>query len=441
MSASTKPLVAYASTRDKTLRTSAAEALLQGLAPDGGLFVPSAIPPLPDAWTRQVASIADIGSLVLPAWLGDALSPDAISEVAHDALNFPVPLISLDGQWRGVYLLELFHGPTLSFKDFGARTMARLMSRILPQSERLTILVATSGDTGSAVADGFAGQENIDVVLLYPSGQVSEVQERQLIVERPGVRAYAVDGTFDDCQRMVKEAFADEELRSIKLSSANSINIGRLLPQMLYYLEALRVGGFETPPIFCVPSGNLGNLTAGVMAHLAGMPADGFLAAHNANDFFPRFLATGSDDGRDSVRTYSNAMDVGVPSNFERLRTMLDAASLGSLISAESVTDAETLESMRRVHYETGYVADPHTAVGLESVRRRRDRGDQRPWIVLSTAHPAKFPDVVEKALGVAPAEPETLAELRNRASASRSIPPTLPALREELLSTNAPVR
>lgn len=404
--------VGYVSTRGGGAPVSAAEALLAGIAPDGGLYVPRDIATLPENLFREARSIADVGARVLPRWLGGALSADETADVTHDALNFAVPLVPLGEPWEAVYVLELFHGPTLSFKDFGARTMARLMSRLLPAEERLTILVATSGDTGSAVADGFAGQPNIDVVLLYPKGQVSSVQERQLIARRPGVRTFAVRGTFDDCQRLVKEAFASPDLRELRLSSANSINIGRLLPQMLYYLEATRVGAFDAPPVFCVPSGNLGNLTAGILAHLSGMPARGFVAAHNANDFFPRFLSEGDESYRQSVRTYSNAMDVGVPSNFERLRVLLDPGAMRTLVTGECVTDDETLQSMRRVYDEVGYVTDPHTAVGLEAVRRHRREFGRAPVVVLSTAHPAKFPDVVERALGFEPAVPSTLTRL-----------------------------
>jgi threonine synthase len=424
-------MVDFISTRGAAGAVSAAEALLRGIAPDGGLYVPRTIPSIPEHLFEEAGSIGDIGADVLPFWFGGTLSDLDLAEVAHDALDFPVPLVALNGAWKGVHVLELFHGPTLSFKDFGARTMARLMARLLPSDQRLNILVATSGDTGSAVADGFAGQANIDVVLLYPKGQVSAVQEKQLIVRRPGVRSLAVNGTFDDCQRLVKEAFASPALRGANLSSANSINIGRLLPQMLYYIEALRTGRFETPPVFCVPSGNLGNLSAGVLAHLAGMPAHGFIAAHNANDFFPVYLSRGLDAYRDSVRTYSNAMDVGVPSNFERLRFFLEPGPMRGLITADTVTDDATLQSMRRVHDETGYVADPHTAVGLEVVRRQRSH--EHPIVVLATAHPAKFPDIVEQALGFQPTVPNTLARLLSAETAVQAIEPNLEALARHL--------
>ncbi|MFW5972980.1 MAG: threonine synthase, partial [Bacteroidota bacterium] len=358
------------------------------------------------------------------------------------ALDFEVPLVPLnDDRWRDVYVLELFHGPTLSFKDFGARTMARLMGHFLKQQDRyLTVLVATSGDTGSAVADGFAGQPNIRVVLLYPHGQVSPTQERQLIVKRPGVTALAVDGSFDDCQRLVKDAFHDPGLETVELSSANSINIGRLLPQMLYYMEALRKGQFE--PAFCVPSGNLGNLTGGLLARLSGLPVRRFIAAHNANDFFPCHLSEGLNSYRASVRTLSNAMDVGVPSNFERIRALLSPEEMRGMSKGYSISDEETIAGMRRVFEETGYLPDPHTAVGLVAAERyRRRSGDTSPVVVLSTAHPAKFPEVVDRALGFVPEAPPVLARLWKQDTSVTRIPPEASMLRDVILSSDVDTR
>lgn len=428
-------MLRYRSTRDARHEVSFAEALLQGLAPDGGLYVPASVPPLPECAWREARTFADLAFVALEPWLEDDVDTESLVALTADAFSFPVPLVPLGGGWDGVHVLELFHGPTLSFKDFGARAMARLMAYFLEaRDERLTILVATSGDTGSAVADGFAGQANIDVVLLYPKGQVSPVQERQLIVGRPGVRAFAVDGTFDDCQRMVKAAFVDPDLRGLGLSSANSINIGRLLPQMLYYLWAVRRGGFDEAT-FCVPSGNLGNLTGGVLAWLGGLPVRGFVAAHNANDFFPRYLA--GDDARfaPSVQTLSNAMDVGAPSNFERLASLVAPERLRAHLQGASVSDDETLATMRRVYDETGYVADPHTAVGLAAVRRLREAGRvEAPVVVLSTAHPAKFPDIVERAVGVEPETPARLAALWQRETAVSTLAPTLDALKDALV-------
>lgn len=391
------------------------EALLAGLAPDGGLYVPTHIPSInPKNW-QDADSFATLGQQVLWAWLASDVDKPAFEAIVSDALNFPIPVHPLADD---VFVLELFHGPTLSFKDFGARTMARLMNYFLQQQGRtLTILVATSGDTGSAVADGFAGLENIDVVLLYPKGKVSNIQERQLITARPGVQALAVEGSFDDCQRLVKAAFVDEDLAHLPLSSANSINIGRLLPQSLYYfwaIKTLQERGIDGVNI-CVPSGNLGNLTAGIVANAMGLPVNHFLAAHNANDFFPEYLHTKAEAYafKPTVATASNAMDVGAPSNFERLEHLL-GEPMRKRIWGMSVDDATTKTTLQ--HYaDAGYLACPHTAVGLHAVTQyRQQTGDTSPAVVLATAHPAKFPDVLRDT-GLIPPRVSALDELFER--------------------------
>lgn len=427
----------YSSTRDPQKRpVSFREAVLSGLAPDGGLYVPERIPRLGAEW-RDAESLAETAQHALTPYVGGELSAAELKAVTEDALDFPVPLVKLDDT---LAVLELFHGPTLSFKDVGARTMARLMSAFLRGSgERLTILVATSGDTGSAVADGFAGQENVQVVLLYPKGMVSDTQERQLVAPRPGVRAYAVAGDFDACQRLVKAAFVDPELRGLGLSSANSINLGRLLPQSSYYLwaalqaEAL---GWDKP-VFCVPSGNLGNLMAGLFASRAALDVPRFIAAHNANDFFPGFLGGRYHHAgfRDTVPTLSNAMDVGAPSNFERLYALLGEDALRQDVWSTSVSDALTTARMRLTHERYGYVACPHTAVGLEAAERyRRETGDHTPLVVLATAHPAKFGGAVTAALGAAPAEVPALEALKGPDEEAPALAATLAALKRELL-------
>ena len=427
----------YISTRGQGRSVSFQQALLTGLAPDGGLFIPDDIPALDPADWKEPDRFPALALRVLSRWLKDEVPRERLRAILDEAFSFPVPLVPLQGGgWDGVFVLELFHGPTLSFKDFGARAMARWMAYFLKdRAETLTILVATSGDTGSAVADGFAGQEQIQVVLLYPKGQVSEVQERQLIAARPGVQTYAVAGTFDDCQHMVKAAFLDDDLAEVMLSSANSINIGRLLPQMIYYVWAVGQGGFEDVTI-CVPCGNLGNLTAGALARLAGLPVRRFLAAHNANDFFPRYLSGETAGFGDSVRTLSNAMDVGAPSNFERLQALLGDETLRRWVQGDSVTDEETTASMRRVYEATGYVADPHTAVGLEVVRRYRTAtGDPGPLVVLSTAHPAKFPETIDQALGIKLEPPERLGILWEKKTNVTPLAPHVGALKAALLS------
>jgi threonine synthase len=420
--------VRFVSTRSQNSGITFGEALLNGIAPDGGLYVPEQIPKVGPAW-RELSSFSSVASHVLKSWLSPEFGEDEVEAITTKAFDFPVPVRRLaGGEWDDVMVVELFHGPTLSFKDFGARCMAGLMARELGPGQEKTILVATSGDTGSAVADGFSGFDAIRVVLLYPRGQVSPTQERQLIVRRPGVTTFAVDGTFDDCQRMVKEAFA-QPLEHHQLTSANSISVGRLLPQMTYYFWAAR--HFESGKFACcIPSGNLGNLTAGVMAHLSGLGPARYLAAHNSNDFFPRFLGTGDETYGPSVRTLSNAMDVGVPSNFERLRFLLEEDRMRELVWGTSVDDAATSDTMTRVYEATGYVSDPHTAVGFEAVARyRRETGDRRPIAILSTAHPAKFPEAVSDALGFEPDTPARLSEYWNRDTRSVIIGPNVSEL------------
>jgi threonine synthase len=412
------------------------DAVLRGLAPDGGLYLPTRLPPLPPDW-REAGGLADLAVRVLAPWWGEAA--DEVAPLLRDALDFDTPVRSLsDGRW----LLELFHGPTLSFKDVGARVMARLAGRALARrGGRATVLVATSGDTGSAVADGFAGVPGVRVALLYPRGRVSEVQERQLVAARPGVRTFAVEGDFDACQRLVKGAFADPALRPLGLTSANSINVGRLLPQMLYYLWGalqLRRDAGVAEPYVVVPSGNLGNLTGGLLAAEAGLPVAGFLAAHNANDFLPAYLAGRRDAGDmpATVATWSNAMDVGAPSNFERLHRWL-GAGLAGRVAAVSVDDDAALARMRRTLDQEGLHVCPHTAVGLEALARRRAQGAPPaagPALVLATAHPAKFPDAARAATGREPAVPPALAAL---ADAPRRVEPLRAhpaALRDALL-------
>lgn len=430
---------AYISTRGEAPAFTFKQALLEGLAKDGGLFSPTHIVPVSNADWRDAKYFPALALSVLQKWIGDDVPEQELSAIVDDALNFPLSLVPLKGEeWKGIYILELFHGPTLSFKDFGARTMARLIDHYKSHSnEKLTILVATSGDTGSAVADGFSGQERVNVVLLYPKGKVSPTQELQLVVEREGVQTLAIEGTFDDCQRLVKQAFQDKELQHLSLSSANSINIGRLLPQMLYYFWAVSHGNFDAP-VFCVPSGNLGNLTAGVMAHLSGLPVHQFIAAHNRNDFFPRYLAGEDAQFKASVQTPSSAMDVGAPSNFERLSAMLPPDILKEKIWATTVSDELTLDTMKRLYDKTGYLADPHTAVGIESVRRYRETtGSSHPCVVLATAHPAKFPEIVKNAIGIEPATPRSLMELALRPKCAVPIPASYDAFREAVSLNN----
>lgn len=434
-------MIQYYSTRNPhRAPLSFEDALLKGLAPDGGLYVPDRVPTVDPANWLSARSLPELAVSVLRHWLEPEIPLAELEAILHDALDFPCPLVRLGDD---LFVLELFHGPTRSFKDFGARTMARLMQHFLRRrGERRVILVATSGDTGSAVADGFAGQDNIEVVLLYPLGKVSDVQERQLIVRRPGVRALAVRGSFDDCQRMVKEAFVDPELAHLPLSSANSINIGRLLPQALYYLWAAQQLATEhglSPQRlnFCVPSGNLGNLTGGVFAALMGQPVQRFLAAHNANHFFPDFLAGKAEayGFHPTIATVSNAMDVGSPSNFERLLHLLGPERMRAWFWGTTVSDEATLERMRETHRAYGYLACPHTSVGLEAqARYRAETGDRTPLVTLACAHPAKFPEAVSSALGIPAPKDGALEALWQRETQVTTVEPSLQALRQVLL-------
>ena len=353
-----------------------------------------------------------------------------VARVTRAALSFPVPLVEVE---PGIHVLELHHGPSHAFKDVGARFMANLMSEHDDSdatSAQRTVLVATSGDTGGAVASAFHGLERYRVVALFPREGISKRQRRQMTTLGDNVSAVAVAGTFDDCQRMAKQAFGQPRMRERhRLTSANSINVGRLLPQSFYYLHAwILLAG--APARFVVPSGNLGNLCAGLVASLAGMPCLGFLAASNTNDVFPQYLNTGSFQPGASLPTISNAMDVGAPSNFERIQWLFrdDPGALQRTVSGTSIGDAETAECIADVYRRTGYVLDPHSAVAYRAQERHPGVGDS-PTVVLATAHPAKFPDVVEKAIGRAVELPEGLAQVMDAEEHFSHIDPTLDAL------------
>lgn len=374
--------------------------------------------------------------------------PDAdLARIAADALDFPVPLVRVDVPGgEPVHLLELFHGPTFAFKDIGARFLARLLAWLLAGPEReerpLTVLVATSGDTGSAVAQAFFGVAGTRVVVLYPEGQVTPLQERQFTTLGGNVQALAVDGTFDDCQRMAKAAFADPVLRErLLLTSANSINIGRLLPQVFYYLHAAaQLPPGTPPPRFVVPSGNFGNLTAGLLAHRLGLPTAGFVAATNVNDVVPEYLETGVFRPRPSARTISSAMDVGDPSNFARVLRLYggDLAAIRRHVAGYRFTDAETRAAIRRVYGETGRILDPHTAVGwlaLEADRAARGAGaPPATAVLLATAHPAKFREVIAPVIGAEVPLPPALAACLERPSRALPLPADDGALKAHLL-------
>jgi threonine synthase len=404
------------------------QAVVTGLAPDGGLYVPATLERRPDGWWSALRgrSFQDVAVAMAQSLLGDEFQSDELAALISDALNFPIPIRRLDERLQ---VVELFHGPTFAFKDVGARTLARFISYL--QDEDLTVLVATSGDTGSAVAQAFWGLPRTRVVVLYPDGQVSQVQEAQFTTLGGNVTAVAVSGTFDDCQRLVKEAFAAPELTArVRLTSANSISLGRLVPQMFYYAYAALQAGPGARVVFSVPSGNFGNLVAGVMAWRMGAPIDAFVAATNINDTVPRYLETGHYQPRPSVATVANAMDVGAPSNFERLSWLFggDRPAMQRMISASVHTDDQARQAIAALHQQYGYVADPHTAIAyLGSQTAPQHLSTSSPeHLFLSTAHPAKFAETVEPAIGGAVPMPGPLADALARPRLIERITPTL---------------
>ena len=389
--------------------------MLRGLAPDGGLYMPAEIARHSPKELEEFRGLpfTEVCFRVVRPFATPDVPDEVLWQIVSEAINFPVKLVSLS---PGLHILELFHGPTLAFKDFGARFMARLMGYFVRGETRpLKVLVATSGDTGSAVAHGFLGVAGIRVVILYPSKRISEAQEKQFTTLGENITALEVAGTFDDCQRLVKQAFSDAELNNRAwLTSANSINIGRLLPQMFYHVAAYRqLPVASVPLIVSVPSGNFGNLTAGIFAKRIGLPVAKYVASTNANDVVPEYLRTGEFHPRAAQATFSNAMDVGNPNNFPRLldlcRNRLEYVQ--KEIWGHGATDEETLAAMKMLHDKFGYIADPHTAVGVlgwEAYKSQHPEPAQ--GLVLATAHPAKFADVVMKAIGTAPPLPDRLA-------------------------------
>jgi len=391
----------FYSTNQKSPNASLRESVLQGMPDDSGLFMPEGIPKMPEDFFKHIEKLSfqEVAFQVAQHLLGDDLSDPVLQQIIEDAINFDAPLVSIT---ENISTLELFHGPTLAFKDFGARFMARLFSYFVQHNDQeLTILVATSGDTGSAVAHGFYKVPGIRVIILYPANKVSRIQEQQFTTLGENIIALEVDGTFDDCQRLVKAAFTDKSLNEkLQLTSANSINIARLIPQSFYYFYAYaQIGHKSNPIVISVPSGNYGNLTAGLIAKKMGLPVHKFLAASNANDIVPEYLQSGEFNPRDSVETISNAMDVGNPSNFARILELYknDLSAIRSDIYGVSFTDAETRQGTQEVDSEFNYTMDPHGAVGYLALRNYLDSHDQNyTGIFLETAHPAKFLEHVQ---------------------------------------------
>lgn len=393
----------YISTRKNGERATFKDAVINGLSQNGGLYFPESIPQLPASFFDEIENCPDyeIAFRVLKPFVDESLTGDQLRQVISTTLTFPTPVVEVE---KDVYSLELFHGPTQAFKDVGARFMSRCLSHFYrDQKEDVTILVATSGDTGSAVAHGFFDLPGVGVTILFPRGKVSPYQEYQMTSLGKNISVAEVDGTFDDCQKLVKEAFNDKKLRNkMALSSANSINIARLLPQMLYYFlmyKQLKPKLGNKKLVVSVPSGNLGNLTAGLVAKRIGLPVDRFISAHNANDTFCQYLSTGAFFKKASVLTYSNAMDVGNPSNFERIEHMYkgNINRMKADVSANRFSDASTVNEIEKCYKETGYILDPHGAVGkLALVEQLRDNDT---GVFLETAHPQKFSKIIVKAI------------------------------------------
>lgn len=389
----------YYSTKQEVQLTSFREAVIKGLPDDGGLFMPTRIPKLDFDFLDSLHEepLSTIGFTVASPFVGSDIPQEKLRDIIEETLNFQLPVVPVHND---VFSLELFHGPTCAFKDVGARFLARCLSYF--SDEKVTVLVATSGDTGSAVAHGFLGVPNVDVVILYPKGKVSHLQEQQLTTLGQNIRALEVEGTFDDCQRMVKSAFLDKELnRKMKLTSANSINIARLIPQSFYYFWAMAQLYDYDKVIFSVPSGNYGNLTAGLLTKAMGLPISGFVASSNINDIVPKYLRDGQFDPKPSKQTISNAMDVGDPSNFGRMTELYDQSweQITNDISGYSFNDDETKAVMKAVHEKYRYVLDPHGAVGYLGLKAELEQTGGT-GVFLETAHPAKFIDTVEEVIG-----------------------------------------
>lgn len=395
----------YYSTNGKAPKATLQEAVVKGLAPDKGLYMPEHIHMLPDSFFKNIGtlSLQEISYEVANAFFGEDIEKETLKEIVYDTMNFEIPLVQVTDS---IYSLELFHGPTLAFKDVGARFMARLLGHFIRKQGQndVNVLVATSGDTGSAVANGFLGVEGIHVYVLYPKGLVSEIQEKQFTTLGQNITAIEIDGTFDDCQRLVKSAFMDETLnQKMNLTSANSINVARFLPQSFYYFHAyaqlVRAGKADNM-VFCVPSGNFGNITAGLFGKKMGLPIKRFIASNNRNDIFYKYLQSGIYSPRPSVATLANAMDVGDPSNFARVLDLYQHSheAICKEISGSMYTDEQIAGTMQSVFNTYGYVCDPHGACGIQGLLDGLKKGET--GVFLETAHPAKFKEKVDTILG-----------------------------------------
>lgn len=403
------------------------EAVIQGLAADKGLYFPESITPLASSFFDSIENLSheEIAFEAIKQFVGDEIPTETLKQIIAETLCFDFPVVEVE---NGIYSLELFHGPTMAFKDVGARFMSRCLGYFNKDKKdaKNTVLVATSGDTGGAVASGFLGVNGVDVVILYPSGKVSDIQERQLTTLGQNIKALEVDGVFDDCQDMVKKAFLDETLAHKNLTSANSINIARWLPQMFYFFFAYKALKSQNKPlVFSCPSGNFGNICAGIIAKKLGLPIDHFVASTNVNDTVPRFLVNGIYDPKPSIATISNAMDVGNPSNFVRIQEMYnnDLTQFEKDFTSYTFTDAETLTAMKHIYNDDRkYIAEPHGAVGYLGLKKELANKPKAIGVFLETAHPIKFLDVVEPALGVTLPLPKQIESVMNKEKVSVKI-------------------
>lgn len=431
----------YYSTNQQSPSVDFRAATIKGQAPDKGLYFPEVIPSLPQEFIKELRSKSkeEIAFRVISPYVGDSIEEQDLYEIVSETVNFDFPLVQVHD---GLFTLELFHGPTLAFKDVGARFMSRCLGHFSKEvSQKIVVLVATSGDTGGAVANGFYEVPGVEVVILYPSGKVSSVQEKQLTTLGKNIHALEVKGNFDDCQAMVKQAFSDQVLcADLFLTSANSINVARWLPQQFYYFYAAQQWHGEEPPVISVPSGNFGNICAGVMAYRSGLPVKHFVAACNANDMIPGYFSGGSLEPKAAIATISNAMDVGNPSNFIRILTIFghQFPELTRMMSSYSFSDSQTRDELKRVKDEYGYLLDPHGAVGLLGLEKYLREHDLHEGYFLETAHPVKFYDVVEPIIGEPVPVPPTIEVILPLEKKSTLIDADYQQLKEFLMSMAA---
>lgn len=431
----------YYSTNGTAPKASLQDAVVRGLAPDKGLYMPERIPTIPQAFFNNIGEMSfhDIAYVVANTLFGEDIDSATLKEIVNDTLNFDIPLVHVD---ENRYSLELFHGPTLAFKDVGARFMARLLSYFNKQkgSKEVNVLVATSGDTGSAVANGFLGVQGVRVFVLYPKGKVSKIQEAQFTTLGKNITALEISGTFDDCQALVKSAFMDEELNEkLQLTSANSINVARFLPQMFYYFYAYaqlaKMGKPLDNVVISVPSGNFGNITAGLIGKRMGLPIKRFIAANNRNDIFYQYLLSGNYNPRPSISTIANAMDVGAPSNFARILDLYgnSHSAIKEEISGCTYTDEQIAETLKDTYNKTNYLLDPHGAVGYRSLLDGLNENEI--GIFLETAHPAKFKDTVESIIDNNVSIPGKLAAFMKGNKSTIKLPASFSNLKKYLLT------